>query len=101
VFTNVLQEMLNIVYGAIQYLPDVKISIGIALALLLLIYFKGAVGGLAISILVTIFIADSFFSEGDLYQMTMERAVAGMTLGFFAFFVNLYFIMKTLADWKD
>ena len=43
--TNVLQEMLNIISGAVQYLPDLKISIGIALALLLLIYFKGAVGG--------------------------------------------------------
>jgi hypothetical protein len=101
VLTNVLQEMLNIIVGAVQYLPDLKISIGIALALLLLIYFKGAVGGLATSILVSIFIANSFFSEGDLYQMTMERAVAGMALGFLAFFVNLYFIMRTLADWKD
>ena len=99
--TNVLQEMFNIVSGAIQYLPETKISIGIALALLLLMYFKGAVGGLITSILVTIFIANSFFAEGDLYQITMEKAVAGMTLGFLAFFVNLYFILRTLADWKD
>jgi hypothetical protein len=93
--------MLNIVSGAIQYLPEIKISIGIALALLLLIYFKGAVGGLATSVVATVLIANSFFAEGDLYQMTMERAVAGMTLGFFAFFVNLYFVLRTLADWKD
>jgi hypothetical protein len=99
--TNVLQEMLNIIYGAVQYLPEIKISIGIAIALLLLMYFKGAVGGLVTSILVSIFIANSFFAEGDLYQITIEKAVAGMTIGFFAFFVNLYFILRTLADWKD
>jgi uncharacterized membrane protein required for colicin V production len=93
--------MVNIIYGAKGYLPETGIIIGVVLALALLIYFKGAVGGLVTSILVTILIANSFFAESDLYQITMERAVAGIILAFLAFFVNLYFILRTLADWRD
>jgi hypothetical protein len=101
VLTDVLQEMLNVIYGAKGYLPETKIIIGIAIGLALLIYFKGAVGGLVTSLLATILIANSFFAESDLYQITMERAVAGIILGFFAFLVNLYFLLRSLADWKD
>ena len=99
--TPILQEMFNIISGAQQYLPETKIIIGIAIGLALLIYFKGPVGGLVTSILATILIANSFFAESDLYQVSMERAVAGIIFAFFAFFVNLYFVVRTLADWKD
>jgi Mn2+/Fe2+ NRAMP family transporter len=93
--------MFNIIYNARGYLPETKIIIGVALALLLLIYFKGTVGALVTSILVTIVIANSFFSESDIYQISMERAVAGLILACIAFLVNLYFIVRALADWKD
>jgi hypothetical protein len=99
--TDVLQEMLNIISGAAGYLPEIKITVGIAIALVLLIYFKGAVGGLVTSILATILIANSFFGEGDLYEITMERAVAGVIFGLIAFLVIIYFLVRTLADWKD
>jgi Mn2+/Fe2+ NRAMP family transporter len=101
VFTDVLQQMSDIVYGARWYLPETKIIIGVAIGLALLIYFKGTLGGLVTSILVTILVAESFFSESDLYQISLERAIAGAVLGFIAFFANLYFIVRTLADWRD
>jgi hypothetical protein len=101
VLTDVLQEMFNIIYGATNYLPETKIIIGIAIALALLIYFKGAIGSLVTSILVTILIANSFLVKSDIYQISMKRAVAGIILGLIAFFVNLYFIVRTLADWRD
>jgi Mn2+/Fe2+ NRAMP family transporter len=93
--------MFNIIYNAKGYLPETKIIIGVAFALLLLIYFKGTVGALVTSILVTIIIANSFFAESDIYQISMERAVAGLILASIAFFVNLYFVVRALADWRD
>jgi Mn2+/Fe2+ NRAMP family transporter len=93
--------MFDIVYGARVYLPETKIIIGIVIGLALLIYFKGTLGGLVTSILVTILVAKSFFSESDIYQITTERAVAGVIIGLIAFFTNLYFMVRTLADWKD
>ncbi|OGP83669.1 MAG: hypothetical protein A2Z08_00845 [Deltaproteobacteria bacterium RBG_16_54_11] len=99
--TEVLQQIIDIIYGARLYLPETKIVVGIAIGLALLIYFKGMVGGLVASILVTILVADSFFSESDIYQISMERAFAGAVIGFIAFFTNLYFIVRTIADWKD
>jgi Mn2+/Fe2+ NRAMP family transporter len=101
VLTDVLQQIIDIIYGARVFLPETKIIIGIAIGLALLLYFKGIVGGLVASILATILVAESFFSESDLYQISMERAVAGVVVGFIAFFTNLYFIVRTLADWKD
>jgi len=101
VFTVVLQQMFDIIYGARLYLPETKIIVGIAIGLALLIYFKGIVGGLVASILVTILVANSFFSESDIYQISTERAIAGVVIGFSAFFTNLYFIVRTLADWRD
>jgi hypothetical protein len=98
---EIIKEIFDIVYGARNYLPDAKITIGICIGLALLIYLKGAMGGLVTSILATILIANSFFAEGDLYQISIGRAVAGVILGLAAFFVNLYFIMRTLADWRD
>ena len=99
--TTILQQMFDVIYGARLYLPETKIVVGIAIGLALLIYFKGMVGGLVASILVTILVADSFFSESDIYKISMERAVAGVVIGFIAFFTNLYFIVRTLADWRD
>jgi len=99
--TPILQEMFNIISGTRAFLPETKIILGIALGLALLIYFKGAVGGLVTSILVSILLANSFLAESDIYQMSMDRAVAGIILGLCVFLVNLYFIVKTLADWKD
>ena len=88
-------------YGAIHFLPDIKITIGICIGLALLIYFKRTVGALVTSILVTILIANSYFTESDLYQVSTERAVAGIILGLIVFFVNLYFLVRILADWRD
>jgi hypothetical protein len=96
-----IQELFDIVYGAINYLPDTKITIGIAIGLVLLIYFRRTLGGLVTSILLTILVANSYFVEVDLYQVSAERAVAGIILGLVAFFVNLYFLVRTLADWRD
>ncbi|MCJ7664287.1 MAG: hypothetical protein MUO24_08610 [Desulfobacterales bacterium] len=99
--TDVLQQIVDIIYGARVFLPETKILIGIAIGLALLIYFKGIVGGLVASILVSILVAESFFSESDLYQISLERAIAGVVIGFIAFLTNLYFIVRTLADWRD
>lgn len=98
---EIIQEIFDIVYGARHFLPDIKITIGICIGLVLLIYFKGAMGGLVTSILATILIANSYFVESDLYQISAGRAAAGVILGIAAFFINLYFIVRTLADWKD
>lgn len=98
---TILQQMVEIVYGATAYLPATKYVIAIAVGILLLIYLKGTVGGLVASILVTILIGKSFFSQGDIYQISFERAAAGLILGLLAFFVNLYFLVRTLADWRD
>jgi hypothetical protein len=98
---EIIQEIFDILYGARNYLPDTKITIGICIGLALLIYLKGAMGGLVTSILATILIANSYFAEGDLYQVSMGRAIAGIIIGLAAFFVNLYFLVRTLADWRD
>jgi hypothetical protein len=93
--------MFDIVYGARVYLPETKIVLGIVLGLALLIYFKGTLGGLVASVLVTFFIAKSFLSESNIYEISMERAVAGVVIGLIAFLTNLYFIVRTFADWRD
>jgi len=101
VFTDVLQQMFDIVYGATVYLPETKIVLGIVLGLALLIYLKGPLGGLVASVLVTFFIAQSFFSVDNIYEISMERAFAGVAIGLIAFLTNLYFIARTFADWRD
>ena len=98
---EIIQEIFDIIYGGRHYLPETKITIGIAIGLALLIYFKGTLGGLLTSVLVSILIANSYFSERDLYQVSAARAVAGIILGLAAFLVNLYFLVRTLADWRD
>jgi hypothetical protein len=101
VFADVPQQMFDIVYGARFYLPETKIVLGIVLGLALLIYFKGTLGGLVASLLVTFLVAESFLSESNIYEISLERAVAGLVIGLIAFFTNLYFIVRTIADWKD
>lgn len=98
---TILQEIFDIIYGSRYYLPGTEITIGIAVGLALLIYFKKALGGLVTSILATILIANSFFSHGDIYQMSLVRAVAGVILGLAAFLINLYFLVQALVDWRD
>ena len=101
VIINILQEMVDIISGAAAYLPSTKITIGICIGLALLIYFKHTLGGLVTGILVTILIAHSFFSQGDLYQISMVRAIAGIILGLATFLTDFYFLVRTLVDWKD
>jgi hypothetical protein len=100
---EIIQEIFDIVYGAKFFLPETKITIGICIGLALLIYVKGSLGGLVTSILVTILIANSYFTEGDIYQVSTNRAIAGLILGIAAFLVNLYFLVRvlSLASWKD
>ncbi len=100
-FTDILQQIFDIVYGAKVYLPETKILLGIVLGLALLIYFKGTLGGLVTSILVTILVAESFFSVDNIYEISMERAFAGVAIGLIAFLTDLYFIVRTFADWRD
>jgi hypothetical protein len=101
VLIDVLQQIFDIVYGARVYLPETKIVLGIVLGLALLIYFKGTLGGLVASILVTFLVAESFFSVDNIYEISMERAFAGVVIGLIAFFTNIYFIVRTVADWRD
>jgi H+/Cl- antiporter ClcA len=101
VFTVILQQIFDIVYGARFYLPETKIVLGIALGLALLIYLKGPLGGLVASVLITFFIAKSFFAESNIYEISMERVFAGVVIGIIAFFTNIYFIVRTVADWRD
>lgn len=100
---EIIQEIFNIVYGGTYFLPETKITIGICIGLAFLIYIKGSLGGLVTSILVTILIANSYFTEGDIYQVSANRAVAGAILGIAAFLVNLYFLVRilNLAGWRD
>ena len=100
-FTVILQQMFDIIYGARVFLPETKIIVGIALGLALLIYFKGTLGGLVTSILVSFLVAKSFFSVDNIYEISMERAFAGAAIGLAAFLTNLYFIVRTFADWRD
>ena len=100
---EIIQELFDIIYGGRHFLPETKITIGICIGLALLIYVKGSLGGLVTSILVTILIANSYFTEGDLYQVSANRAIAGLIIGIAAFLVNLYFLVRilNLAGWRD
>ena len=100
---EIIQEIFDIVYGARHFLPETKITIGICIGLVLLIYFKKSLGGLVTSVLVSILIANSYFAESDIYEVSPEKAVAGIILGVIIFLVNLYFLVSTLnlASWKD
>lgn len=98
---TILQEMFDIISGATQYLPSTTITIGVAIGLILLIYFKHTLGGLVTGILATILIAHSFFSQGDIYQISMVRAIAGIILGLATFLTDFYFLVRTLVDWRD
>ncbi len=100
-FESVLQEIVNIICGVVDHLPDVKISIGIGIVLAILTISKGRVGIFLTFILLTILIGSSFFAEGDIYQISFERAIAGIFLGLFLFLVNLYLFVRTFADWRD
>ena len=77
---EIIQELFDIMYGAIDFLPDTKITIGIAIGLAILIYFRRTLGGLVTSILVTILVANSYFADGDLYQVSAEKASPQMSL---------------------
>jgi hypothetical protein len=72
---EIIQEIFDIVYGARHFLPETKITIGICIGLALLIYFKRSLGGLVTSVLVTILIANSYFAESDIYEVSPEKAV--------------------------
>jgi Mn2+/Fe2+ NRAMP family transporter len=98
---DILQQMIDVVYGTKVYLPETKIVLGIVLGLALLIYLKGPLGGLVTSVLVTVLVGQSYFSQGDINQLSTERVVAGVILGLILFFTNLYFLVRTIADWKD
>jgi hypothetical protein len=98
---EIIQEIFDIVYGARHFLPETKITIGICVGLALLIYFKKTLGGLVTSVLATILIANSFLAESDIYQVSSKRAVAGIILGLAVFLVNLYFLVRTIVDWRD
>ena len=100
---EILQEMVDIVYGGRHFLPETKITIGICIGLALLIYFKKSLGGLVTSVLVAILIANSYFAEGDIYEVSPEKAIAGIILGIILFLLNLYFIVRVLnlATWRD
>ena len=100
---ELIQEIFNIVYGARHFLPETKITIGICIGLAVLIYFKRSWGGLVTSVLVSILIANSYFAEGNIYEVSPEKAVAGIILGIIIFLVNLYFLVSTLnlAGWRD
>jgi len=98
---GVLQEILNIIYGMVDHLPEVKISIGIGIGLAILTYFRGRLGIFLIFIVLTILAACSFFAEGDIYQISIERVIAGIVLGLFAFVINIYLFVRTVADWRD
>jgi hypothetical protein len=101
VLVDILQQMIDVVYGTKVYLPETKIVLGIVLGLALLIYLKGPLGGLVTSVLVTVLVGQSYFSQGDINQLSTERVVAGVILGLILFFTNLYFLVRTIADWKD
>ena len=98
---EIIQELFDIMYGARIYLPGIKITIGICIGLALLIYFKRTLGGLVTAVLATILVANSYFSQGDIYGVSTERAVAGVILGLAAFLINLYFLVRVLVDWRD
>ena len=98
---TLLQEMFDIISGAAEYLPSTKITIGICIGLALLIYFKHTLGGLVTAVLATILIAHSFFSQGDIYQISLVRAIAGIILGLTAFLIDIYFLVRILVDWRD
>jgi hypothetical protein len=101
VITDILRQIFDIVYGTRVYLPETKIVLGIVLGVALLIYLKGTLGGLVASVLVSFLIAKSFFSVSNIYEISMERAVAGLVIGLIVFLTNLYFIVRTFADWRD
>ena len=98
---DILQQVFDIVYGARVYLPETKILLGIILGVAILIYFKGPLGGLVASVLVTFIVGQSFFSVSNIYEMSLERAVAGIVIGLIAFFTNIYFLARTIVDWRD
>ena len=100
-FEGVLQEILKIIYGMVEHLPEAKISIAIGIGLVILTIFKGRVGIFLTFILLTILAASSFFAAGDIYQISLERAIAGIILGFFALVIDLYLFVRTIADWRD
>jgi hypothetical protein len=100
-FEGTLQEIVNIIFGMADHLPEAKISIGIGIVLVIIIVFAIRLGIFLIFAFITILAAASFFAQGDIYQLTAERALAGIILGFFALIINFYLLGRTIADWKD
>jgi len=101
VLDGILQEIFNIIFGMANHLPEAKISIGIAIVLVIITIFMVRLGIFLIFAFITMLAATSFFSEGDIYQLSAERALAGVILGFFALIINFYLLGRTIADWKD
>lgn len=96
---GVLREMSDIIYGMVDYFPDAKISIPIGIALAIMTYFRVRLGIFVAFLSLTILAASSFFAEGDIYQLSLERVIAGTVLGLFALFINFYLLVRTFADW--
>jgi len=95
-----IDQASDILSGMSAFLPDQKITIGVLVVLAILTYIRGRTGILIFMILATILFAQSFFSVGDFYSMTFERAMAGIVLGCFIVFIDLYLLVTTISDWR-
>jgi len=95
-----VEQASDILLGMSAFLPDQKITIGVLVVLVILTYIRGRLGILIFMLLATILFAQSFFSVGDFYSMTFERAMAGIVLGGFIVFVDLYLLVTTMANWR-
>ena len=65
-FEGVLQEILKIIYGMAEHLPEAKISIAIGIGLVILTIFKGRVG-----------IFELLTMNEELRELVVQRASAG------------------------
>ena len=96
--TGVLQEIFGILYGIAEYLPEKTISIVVGIGLFLLILYKRQFGIALVFIIFSILVGMSFFSQGDIYQLTLERTIAGIVLGVVILSVLLVFPFKPFLD---
>lgn len=97
----VFEEMLDIIQGMVAFLPGKTacIAIGVALFLLMGLHFR--IGMLSLFLILSYLFMRSFIAGRDLYSIGLQRAAAGIILGAFLFFVDVYFLVRIIAGWED
>lgn len=96
-----LQEMIDILEGMINYLPGRNTCIALAAVIVLLGWRNFRLGMLGVVAFASYLFIRSFLSTGDVYSLSIPRIGAGLIIGISLLFLNIYFIASLIGTWEE